>query len=67
MKTNTQKVTELMEFSECGGLMQLFVLSAIESYAKAVISQPEGWMEEHLINEEAWKRCAEEAMKCLTS
>lgn len=58
-KTNNQFIIDLMDFSQSGPLMQVFVLTAIQRYAEAVLKNPlpEGGM----INSEVWTRCALEA------
>lgn len=60
-KTNAEVVAELMEWSRNGVFMQLFILTAIEKYAKQVGAAPQGFMGDGLINEELWRRCANEA------
>lgn len=70
MKTNTQLVCELMDHSEGGAMMQLFVLTAIERYAGEVTSKAKRVREsfrDSIIAPEAWIRCAEEAQKKITS
>ena len=57
--TNTEFVSEIMEFSQSGPLMQAFVMTAIEDYTKRVLDfDGEGWPKEHFITHEAWKNCA---------
>lgn len=38
MRTNVEMVTEMMEFSDYGALSQVFIMSAIQSYAKTISS-----------------------------
>jgi len=40
MKTNTQFVHDLMEFSEYGGLAQIVVIEALRFYTQIVVQQP---------------------------
>ena len=54
--TNTEFVTDLMEFSPSGILMQIFIVDALGKWADIVARQPP--MEHGLIDGEAWKACA---------
>jgi len=62
-KTNTEFVNKLMEYSNNGALMQVFVITAIEKYAEMVKAEgePKGPVS-HFIDPQAWLRCAEEAL-----
>ncbi len=64
-KTNTEFVTELMDFSPAGPLMHAFVLQAIESYAKAVIERQDEIAEDGMISRRAWVNCAEHSLKAI--
>ena len=59
-KTNVEFVTELMEFSNHGALMQAFVITAIQEYAEtwAVQRLSDGGM----ISPNQWQACAEEVL-----
>lgn len=59
--TNTEFITELMEWSECGALIQPFVLEALWHYSQHVVNNP---IEDSngFINWELWTRCAEEVL-----
>lgn len=60
-KTNVQMLTDLMEFSESGALMQAFIVNAIESYAKQTLKAGP-WPENGVLSQEAWRECAREAL-----
>lgn len=55
--TNTEFVTNLMEFCPTGALAQLLIIEAIARYADQVAAAPP--MEHGLIDGNAWKRTAE--------
>ena len=58
-KTNTEFVTELMEHSDHGVLMQAFVLEALDNYSKQFVGKtkaPAGWP--NWISFDAWSGCA---------
>ena len=61
IKSNTQFVTDLMEHSEHGALMQAFVIEALENYSRQFVTmkqEPKGWPQ--WINFQAWCGCAGE-------
>jgi len=68
-KNNVEFVSELMDFSSTGPLMQVFVLQAIEKYAHDVMSAPTVKRGKNdpipMISETAWKKCAEEIVTSL--
>jgi len=60
--TNTEFVTELMEFSPYGGLVQAFIIQGIQDYAKRVLANPiptEG-RSKQFINPDAWEGIAKD-------
>lgn len=57
MKTNVEFVKELMEFSETGALMQVFIIEAIRFYAENTLEWKGEW-KNGFISQEAWNRCA---------
>lgn len=63
-KTNVELVTELMEFSKNGVIMQVFIIEAMYSYAKFVIEDDSEWVN-GLISKELWKSCAEEIISTI--
>lgn len=59
--TNVEFVQELMTFSRRGALAQLFVISAIEKYADAILaSREEDWGANQMIDYGAWRDVAAE-------
>jgi hypothetical protein len=59
--SNTEFVSELMEYSNGGPLTQLFIVEAIRRYAEQVEGAgPECLPKGGFINSEAWYRCAKE-------
>lgn len=67
--TNTEFVTELMEFSPTGAMPQMFIIEAISRYADAVSSVSDedlqAQMEGSIIDPTAWKRTAEHIKRCI--
>ena len=64
--TNIEFITEVMDYSRNGALMQAFILEGIGLYAKDILrmkKKPEGWPD--FISFEAWYRCAEEMIEKL--
>lgn len=66
-KTNTQFITDLMEFAKSGPLMQAFVLEAISKYAERCAEADPSVFDSPLMNGTAWHRCAVEARAALKS
>ena len=58
--TNTEFITDLMEFSRNGPMIQVFVLQALEIYAKTVIERQDEIDENGFISRRLWVSCAEE-------
>lgn len=65
MKTNIQFITNLMDFSQCGALMQAFILEGLSNYAKRVQAAPVETFDSPMLNGYAWKACADEYLKKL--
>ncbi len=64
MKSNIDLVTDLMTYSKHGLLSQIFVVAAIEYYAKHVIKLPLPTTEStNIINAEAWKAVAQDVQE----
>lgn len=59
-KTNVEFVTDLMEFSDMGPLMQAFVIEALAQYSKQVIKAGESKCDSTFISGKAWVTCAKE-------
>lgn len=55
--TNIDFVTDLMTYNPAGCLAQVFIIEAIDRYAKEVMSA-EPWPDDVIISFEAWKACA---------
>jgi hypothetical protein len=67
-KSNTEFVTELMEYSEHGALMQLFVLDALIKHSDMIVQREDQVLEQmkdHMIHGPAWVACAKELQKKL--
>lgn len=63
-QTNTEFVTNLMEWPDSGPMMQAFVIEAIARYAlEQVMAEP--WGADSMINQESWKACANECLSKL--
>ena len=64
--TNVEFITELMETSAAGSLMQPFVLEALRIYAEMVIEDGP-WPAETtmFISQDAWKLCAKECLDAI--
>ena len=66
-KTNTQVITELMEHSRYGAMMQAFIIEACDRYARQIIeSDGSSWPEHHFVSYDLWKNCANELYDVLT-
>jgi len=58
-KTNIELITHIMNFSRAGPLMQIFVITAIYSYAVDIINADfRNWSPNSLINPDVLKACA---------
>jgi hypothetical protein len=67
-KTNTEFVTELMEYSKHGALMQLFIIDALIKHSDRVVEHEAEVlqvMENSMIHGPAWVGCAKELKKAL--
>ena len=58
--TNVEFVTELMEFSAHGALIQAFVMQALEQYAKRVAAMTPEALDTPMVSGHAWHGCAVE-------
>lgn len=58
--TNVEFVTELMEFSAHGALIQAFVMQALEQYAKRVAAMTPEALDMPMVSGQAWHGCAVE-------
>ena len=57
---NTKFITDLMDYSELGGIMHAFVLEGLRLYANEVIARQEEIPENGLLSRELWVSCAKE-------
>ncbi|KPU88106.1 hypothetical protein APR50_42680 [Variovorax paradoxus] len=63
--TNVEFVTELMEFSAHGALIQAFVMQALEQYAKRVAATNPEALNTPMVSGHAWHGCALEVQRKL--
>lgn len=65
--TNSEFVTELMEFSRTGVVAQLLIIEAIRRYAKQVAEAPaESFADMQMISGSAWQAAAREINERMT-
>jgi len=58
--SNVEFVTELMEFSAYGGLVQAFVMQALQQYAGHVAAMDPEALDTPMVSGHAWHGCAVE-------
>ena len=58
--SNVEFVTELMEFSAYGGLVQAFVMQALQQYAGRVAAMDPEALDTPMVSGRAWHGCAVE-------
>lgn len=63
--TNVEFVTDLMEFSAHGALIQAFVLQALTQYADRVAATDPKALDTSLVSGHAWHGCALEVQRKL--
>jgi len=65
LKTNTDLVVDVMESSRGGALMQMFITTALENYAKYIVKPDEaGTLDTGgFIHATAWAACARELLE----
>ena len=63
--TNVEFVTELMEFSAHGALIQAFVMQALEQYARRVAAMDPEAPDTPMVSGRAWHGCALEVLQKL--
>lgn len=64
--TNTAFVNKMMTHSSAGVLKQAFVIEAIRHYSEVQAAAPP-WQGQTLINQDAWKACANECLEALNN
>ena len=65
-ETNIEFMQRIMDFSSTGGLMQTFILHAVESYSQHVVDNSDKLIEDmkdNVISGEAWVASAEEYLR----
>lgn len=60
--TNVEFIVELMEFSNNGPLIQVYVLEALRLYSDSVVQNQDQIPEEGFISRKLWVSCAEEVL-----
>jgi hypothetical protein len=64
-QTNTEMLTELMEFSPLGGLIQCYVIDALKQHSEYVLTADLSGWDNNFVSPEAWRKCAEETKKTI--
>ena len=59
--TNIERISRMISFSNFGALKQVFIMRAIEEYAKQQLFA-EAWKDNRRINQDAWKGIAQECL-----
>ena len=62
-KTNVQRIKHIMEYSEHGALMQLFIIDALFKYSEHIMKNEKELkksMRNSFIHPDAWVGCAKE-------
>lgn len=65
-KTNIEFVNSIMEFSRHGAMAQVFVMQAIENYAKAVAAATPEQLDTPVVSGHVWHGCATEILAKLS-
>ena len=63
--TNVEFITDLMEFSDNGPMIQVYVLEALRLYSDSVVQNQDQIPEDGFISRRIWVSCAEEVLKKL--
>lgn len=64
-QTNTEFVTDLMEYSRCGPLIQAFVIQALDQFSKHVAAGKPEDFDNGMVSGAAWHACGVEIQKKL--
>jgi len=63
-ETNIERLTRIMEYSECGPIMQAFIIDSLCKWAEIIKKEfeenPNCMGENCIVNPAAWRACAEE-------
>ena len=63
--TNVEFVTELMDYSNNGPIMQAYVLEALRLYSDSVIALQDEMSDDGFISKKLWVSCATEVLRKL--
>lgn len=63
--TNVEFITDLMEISNNGPMIQVYVLEALRLYSDSVVQNQDQIPEDGFISRRIWVSCAEEVLKKL--
>ena len=63
--TNTEMLTEIMEYSRQGALMQVFILNGLDVWSRGVIARIDEMTDDSMITKAAWLACAVELKAAL--
>lgn len=63
--TNVEFITELMEVSRNGPMIQAYVLEALRLYSDSVVQNQDQIPEDGFISRRLWVSCAEEVLEKL--
>lgn len=67
-ETNVEFVKNLMEFSNCGVLVQTYVITALERYSELILADKDDFRQKlaekgGYLDADTWIRCAEEVLR----
>ncbi|WP_201486216.1 hypothetical protein [Pseudomonas sp. OF001] len=65
--TNEELINHLMNWAKSGPLMQAYILEAIRAYSEGVAAAPQGFMDGHMVSEDAWRACGREYLEALAN
>ena len=63
--TNVEFITDLMEISNNGPMIQVYVLEALRLYSDSVVQNQDQIAEDGFISRRLWVSCAEEVLEKL--
>jgi hypothetical protein len=64
-KTNVQFVKHIMEYSQHGALMQVFIMQALDQYSKRVAASTPEKLDSPMVDGRSWHGCAKELQAAL--
>ena len=62
--TNSEFLTNMMSFSDAGGLKEVFIIEAIYKYSQLTLDDKK-WPDNTIIDQTAWKICAQECLDAI--